>query len=104
MAAAQAFGRPGGVNNTAYLFFVLSLAFIFYVTVKGDLPKWLGLFGLGAASSATSPASGGTAPAANGLPGLPAIPAIGANQIGTSPLSAPQVGGSAPATSLGGMY
>ena len=79
-AAAQALGKPGGVNNTAYLFFVLALAFIVYITVKGDLPKWLGLFGLASSATPQGAATGsaaGTPAVASGLPGLPAIPSIG---------------------------
>ena len=79
--AARSLGNPsGGINNTAYLFFVLALAFIVYITTKGDLPKWLGLFGLGgspAGATAASPASTGTPAAASGLPGLPGLPTIG---------------------------
>jgi hypothetical protein len=92
-AAAQAIGKPGGVNNTAYLFFVLAMAFIVYITTKGDLPKWLGLLGL--ASQGATPqgeATGGTTgtPAvASGLPGLPAIPSIGSQTTGASSGSLP---------------
>jgi hypothetical protein len=80
-AAASALGKPGGINNTAYLFFVLALAFLFYITVKGDLPKWLGLLGLGgsAAKSAPAPAVSGTAAAAPGLPALPGTPGFSVN-------------------------
>jgi hypothetical protein len=60
------------INNTAYLFFVLFGAFIVFITIRGDLPKWLGLLGL-----AGSP-SGGTTTAnttsANGPPTPPSTP------------------------------
>ena len=74
-AAARATGNPG-IDNTAWLFFVLVLAFLFFVTVRGDLPKWLGLLGLGGSpkKSAGSTAPAGTAGAGGGLPGLPALP------------------------------
>jgi hypothetical protein len=77
--AARAAGNPG-INNTAYLFFVIALAFIVYITVKGDLPKWLGLLGLGgtpAGSTAASAATTGTPAVAGGLPGLPGLPTLG---------------------------
>lgn len=86
--AARATGNPG-INNTAWLFFILALAFLFYVTVKGDLPKWLGLLGLASGAtpaSATSPTAAGTASAAGGLPGLPAIPSIGQTSSGVGNL------------------
>ena len=90
--AARAAGNPG-INNTAWLFFILAAAFVFFVTVRGDLPKWLGLFGLGGSpaqskTSATTPTQpspgflGGAVPdvlagqPAN-LPPLPAIPGGG---------------------------
>ena len=85
--AAQATGTPG-VNNTAWLFFVLVLAFLFFVTVRGDLPKWLGLLGLGGSpktGAAPTPAPAGDANFLGGaLPdvlsgqhaGLPPLPAI----------------------------
>jgi len=75
-------GNPG-IDNTAFLFFVLAAAFAFFITVRGDLPKWLGLFGL-AGSAPGKPVtgagtSGGTtgpspAPLVSNLPALPAIP------------------------------
>jgi hypothetical protein len=87
--AARAAGNPG-INNTAYLFFVIALAFIVYITVKGDLPKWLGLLGLGgtpAGSTAASAAATGTPAAAAGLPGLPGLPTLGQSTGGSSLLS-----------------
>ena len=87
--AARSLGNPsGGINNTAYLFFVLALAFIFYITIKGDLPKWLGLFGLGgkptgsatASPAASTPATNSsTAPNVLGgaAPTYAALPALG---------------------------
>lgn len=65
-------GQPPGVNNTAFLFGMVVLAFVIWVTAKGDLPKWLGLLGLGQTTAAASPS--GTP--SNGLSGLPAIPSI----------------------------
>jgi hypothetical protein len=108
-AAAQALGKPGGVNNTAYLFFVLALAFIIFITVKGDLPKWLGLFGLasqGATPVGTAAGSApGTASVASGLPGLPSLPSIG-QASASSPLNTSTFGGtgSEPNTYAGPTY
>jgi len=83
---AGALGRPGGINNTAYLFFVLALAFLFYITVKGDLAKWLGLLGLGgSARPAAAPSQSVGTPAA--APGLPALPATTASPQAGQPLN-----------------
>ena len=87
-ASAQAIGKPGGVNNTAYLFFVLAMAFIVYITTKGDLPKWLGLFGLGQSNTAPggSPTTAtGTPSVGGGLPGLPSLPSIGSGSGSSLP-------------------
>ena len=40
-------GNAFGINQTSFLFGALVLAFLFFITVKGDLPAWLGLLGLG---------------------------------------------------------
>ena len=53
------------VNQTSFLFGAVVFAFLFFITVRGDLAKWLGLLGL----------AGGSA-AASGTPALPALPAI----------------------------
>lgn len=36
------------VSPTSFLFGALLFAFLFYITINGDLAKWLGLLGLGA--------------------------------------------------------
>ena len=71
------------MNQTAVIFGVLVAAFLFYVTTRGDLPRWLGLFGLASSGGSaggqlgSSPYPGvGTSPAALGMPGLPALPSI----------------------------
>ena len=81
----QAPGNPG-INNTAYLFGVVALAFVLFITMRGDLPKWLGLLGLGAS---TAPASGTSTASSNpsgtsGLPGLPNLPSIGQSNASIS--------------------
>jgi hypothetical protein len=51
------------VNPTSFLFGALVFAFLFFVTVRGDLGKWLGLLGLANA-----------APAGNAATSLPVPP------------------------------
>lgn len=68
------------INNTGFLFFVLVGAFLVFVTVRGDLPKWLGLLGLGgspkkAATTGAAPASGGVGSA------LPSLPSTGSTSL-----------------------
>jgi hypothetical protein len=65
------------VNQTSFLFGAVFFAFLFFVTVRGDLGKWLGLLGL-AGGGATTPNAGASLPAAPSLPGLPGLPQIGA--------------------------
>lgn len=73
MAGAVVSRPAGGINNTAYLFFVLVLAFLFYVTLRGDLGKWLGLLGLSRTAAPAPQGAAGTPSLGGGLPGLPAI-------------------------------
>jgi hypothetical protein len=51
-----------GVNQTTFIFASVAFAFLFFVTVRGDLPKWLGLLGLAkvAGGSGGSGKTGGT--------------------------------------------
>lgn len=51
------------VSQSAFIFAMLVAAFVFYVTIKGDLPKWLGLLGL--AQGAPGNAQAGTQPGAS---------------------------------------
>lgn len=75
---------PGsGINQTSFMFGAIMFAYLFFVTVRGDLAKWLGLLGL-AGSNGTGSAAGAplaTVPAAQsplaGAPALPAIPGLG---------------------------
>jgi hypothetical protein len=39
------------VSPTSFLFGALLFAFLFYITVNGDLAKWLGLLGLGTSAT-----------------------------------------------------
>lgn len=77
----------GGINQTSFMFGAVLFAFLFFITVRGDLAKWLGLLGLGGSSKGLGV---GTAVAQNsiqantGLPslaGLPAIPNTGAANV-----------------------
>ena len=106
-AAARATGNPG-VNNTAWLFFILAAAFLFYVTIKGDLPKWLGLFGLAPSTGAAAPSASSTGAAGGGLPNvlggaaphLPGLPNItGAVDSGTWDIPQPAGGTNPPQSS-----
>lgn len=53
-------------------------AFIVFITIRGDLPKWLGLLGLGGSPTGTA-ASGASAQtnSVGGLPSTPALPSLG---------------------------
>lgn len=85
-----------GINQTSFMFGAVLFAFLFFITVRGDLAKWLGLLGL-AGSGAGSVASGSlstvapsAAPGSNGLPG---IPTTGAKGVQTDvPLANPWAG------------
>ncbi len=59
-------------NQTGFMFVAIGLAFLFFITARGDLAKWLGAFGLagGTAGTATPSAS---AAGASGLSGVPAV-------------------------------
>jgi hypothetical protein len=62
--ASSAPGQAIGFNQTAFIFGVIAVAFLIYVTIKGDLPKWLGLLGL--APSSASASSGLASPNSQG--------------------------------------
>lgn len=52
------------MNNTSFLFGAVAFAFLFFITARGDLPAWLGVFGLA-----------GSSPGAPSTPAIPAPPA-----------------------------
>lgn len=56
------------VSPTSFLFGALLFAFLFYITVNGDLAKWLGLLGLGAAPLAPAQNPSQLSPTAASLP------------------------------------
>ncbi len=59
------------VNPTSLFFGALVLAFLFFVTTRGDLGKWLGLLGLAPVRGAQA-AGSDTRPLVPALPGSPA--------------------------------
>ena len=63
--------RPA-IGQTGFVFAVVGFAWVFYITTRGDLPKWLGLLGLAGGSSKAGGTVAGPAPA-SGLPALPGI-------------------------------
>jgi hypothetical protein len=75
-----------GVNQTSFMFGAVVFAYLFFITVRGDLAKWLGLLGLAGGGVSGGGVSGGgvsgggvNAPAVSGAPagvGLPALPSI----------------------------
>ena len=66
MANATVKAGPIAISQTAFIFATVAFAFLFYITVRGDLAKWLGLFGLGGGGSATPAATVATSqPAAS---------------------------------------
>jgi hypothetical protein len=52
------------INQTSFMFGACLFAFLFYITAKGDLSKWLGLLGLAGSGNAGSgnAGSGNAAP------------------------------------------
>jgi hypothetical protein len=49
-----------GINQTSFAFGSIMFAYLFFITVRGDLGKWLGVLGLAGttgAASTTAPAS-----------------------------------------------
>jgi len=74
--------KPAGMSQTNFVFAILFVTFFVFVTLKGDLAKWLAIFGFGgnAGGTAANPAAGASTPAApagiSALPGLPALPGL----------------------------
>lgn len=38
-------GQPAGVSQTSFIFAVTFVAYLVFITMRGDLAKWLGVFG-----------------------------------------------------------
>ena len=68
------------MSQTAFIFGVVAFAFILYVTLRGDLPKWLGLLGFAGSSST----SGLIQPGTNGQTASQAFATPGTNTAGAA--------------------
>lgn len=78
--------KPTGVSQTNFIFAMIFVMYLIYITLNGDLAKWLGVFGLGSAASGTqaqvtgqgnlSSITQGVSSVGN-LPALPALPTLG---------------------------
>lgn len=51
-------GQPAGISQTSFIFATVFVAYLVFITLRGDLAKWLGVFGFGAYTA--PPASTGT--------------------------------------------
>ena len=82
-----------GLNQTSFLFGALILAFLFFITVRGDLAQWLGLLGLGgfpvsqtgnggSTGSVTSGSINALPAAQNPFAGIPSLPSLGYGAAG----------------------
>ena len=62
---------PGsGINQTSFMFGAVLFAYLFFITTRGDLGKWLGLLGLaGVTGAATASTPASLNPAQNPLAG-----------------------------------
>lgn len=86
-AASQA--APAQISQTAFLFAALGFAFLFYVTIKGDLPKWLGLLGLAGTASGAAPGLAVPAATAPATPTAPATQGLNTNTGNPLGITAP---------------
>jgi hypothetical protein len=91
IAAAASGVVSSSVSQTGVMFAAVGVAFLIYITARGDLARWLGAFGLaGGASQATGASQAGGTSAGSStpagvpavlLPQLPALPGLlGGNQ------------------------
>lgn len=63
-------------SQTAFIFGVVGFAFILFVTLRGDLPKWIGLLTFGA-KSATPTQPGAVPPVTSNVVKFPTLPQLG---------------------------
>jgi hypothetical protein len=83
------------INQTSFMFGASLFAFLFYITAKGDLAKWLGLLGLAGSGNAAASAptsSFGSAGASGSLTNAFAANTLNPsalNQAGASPVTNP---------------
>ena len=89
MAAPSIATQGFNINPTSVTFGALLFAFLFYATVKGDLAKWFGVFGL--AGNSNPPVPGNNTGAGDGSPLIPALGSgIGFGQLGSITGASPQ--------------
>lgn len=72
-------GQPSGVSQTSFIFASVFVAYLVYITLRGDLGKWLGVFGFGAGGGAPSGTSGVTGSGT----GTNTAPAVGSPSTST---------------------
>jgi hypothetical protein len=103
--------RATSFDQTAFTFGALLFAWLLFITMRGDLARWLGVFGLAGSSGGSpsgalpvtpatqlaTPGSGLTIP---GIPDLPALPTLGGSGAGSS-LTVPSIVGGVSGTGLG---
>jgi hypothetical protein len=80
------------INQTSFMFGACLFAFLFYITARGDLAKWLGLLGLAGSGNAAASAPTSSFGAAGSLTNAFAANALNPsmlNQAGTSPVTNP---------------
>ena len=87
VAAQTAQPALSGISQTAFIFGAVGFMFLVFITLRGDLPKWLGLLGL--APSAT-PATG-TSPLGAAVPDVLSGTAAGSSNVVRFP-TPPQLG------------
>jgi hypothetical protein len=81
-----------GINQTSFMFGAIVFAFLFFITTRGDLGKWLGLLGLANVKGKTAPAttpnlsqsSSITAPNNSAGLSLPGVPASQSNMLASA--------------------
>lgn len=58
-------GQPTGISQTSFIFAAVFVAYLVFITLRGDLAKWLGVFGFGTytAPSATTGTGAGSSSA-----------------------------------------
>jgi hypothetical protein len=78
-------------SQTAFVFGVVGFVFLLFVIMRGQLPKWVGLF-TGKGSAATSPTTGALTMPGTGQIASPAYATPGSNAAGAATPDAAQPG------------
>jgi hypothetical protein len=82
-------GQPSGMSQTSFIFASVFVAYLVFITLRGDLAKWLGVFGFssgGGAPSGSTPsgtAATGTMGSSSGLPPLSPLPPLSSGNMGS---------------------